>query len=278
MSNNRVIYFTSLLVALILLVTLNDKPAITGYATFAAREEARSVIDTFSKDNSFQFLGQGAQLCVVVEINNQTTYYYKITKFGDSADVEESYCADPGQDNVIVKFNSYDDLLAFNAGPAKFVTTRKNTGYYIFPSNNVQSGGDVSCSETFQKDYCVPLYYYLSKSDISKTGLVCCANYELTADEKAKMAELKKGTTESPLAFLSALGIGFNTTTIIIIIGIVLFVVIISALILVKPKNPLSDYVNSARIQGFADDDIRQALTDGGWDAKTVEDALKTKK
>ena len=80
MSNNKVIYFTSLLVALILIFTLNEKPSLTGFATFATNSEARAVIDTFSQDNSLKLLGQGSQLCAVVEIDNETTYYFNVAK------------------------------------------------------------------------------------------------------------------------------------------------------------------------------------------------------
>ena len=149
MSNNTVIYFTSVLVTLLLIFTLSDKPRIIGYATFATDAEAKTVIDIFANDNSIKMLGSGAQICAVVESGN-TTYYYQLSKSGEAVDVAEKYCADPGQDNLIVKFNSYDDLLEFNSNPADFVKNKINTGYYIFPSNYVQAGGDVSCSEAFQ--------------------------------------------------------------------------------------------------------------------------------
>ena len=166
-------------------------------------------------------------------------------------------------------------MLAFNSNPSAFIKEKQNTGYYIFPSNYVQIGGDVACSESFQKNYCVLLYYHLSKGEIAETTLVCCANYELTDEETAMINELKKGKIgilEAPLKFLT------TTTGIIVAIGLILFIVIISALIMVKPKNPLLDYVNSARTQGFSDEDIKQALMDGGWDEKSVMDALMVRK
>ena len=275
MSNNNVIYFTSLLVTFILLFTLSDKPAITGFATFASGSEVRNVVSQISSLDEFSLLKEGTQLCAVIEISNETAYYYKITKTGEIVSYEEKYCADPNQDNIIVKFNSYDSLLQFQANPADFVKTKKNTGYYVFPSNYVQQGGDVACSATFQKNYCPALYYDLKKSDMANLGLVCCANYELTADENAAIASLKKtkgGTLESPFTFL------FSTTGIIVVIGAILFIVVISALIMVKPKNPLVDYVASVRTQGYSDEDIKKALINSGWEQKTIDDALKIKK
>ncbi|MBW3022584.1 hypothetical protein KY308_00585 [Candidatus Woesearchaeota archaeon] len=273
MSKNHVIYLTSALVTLLFLFVLNENPAITGHATFATSPEVNAVLSTLSRDNSLLLLQDGAEICVVVEVDELSTYYFDLIKSGQSVSVQESYCADPLNDNLIFKFNSYDDLLEFNSDPVSFIQDKKNIGYYIFPSNYVITGGEVLCTPDFQKKYCVAPYYYFTESQLRTAGMDCCAGYELTAEDEARINELKgkQGILEIPLEFLK------STTGIIVMIGAAVFIVIIASLIMVKPKNPLEGYVSSVRSQGYADEDIKRALLDSGWDEKTIDDALKQK-
>ena len=261
--------FTFMIIALI----ANNGSLPTGYATFATQEQVRSQINSLSADSATQLLAPGTQICAVVEIDDSTTYYYKLTKTGDIMDVAEQYCADPAQDSVIIKFNSYDDLASASQNPKLFVTEKLNKGYYIFPSNYIPVGGaNVQCTSSFQEKYCVSLYKYFTSSEIAGTGLACCANYELTAEQKAKIQEIKTGKTgalESPMDFL------FSTTGIIIVIVVIIAIVIISSLVVMKPKNPLIEYVHSTRSQGYRDEDIKNSLLESGWDEKTISDALK---
>ncbi|MEM4337143.1 MAG: hypothetical protein QXG86_04010 [Candidatus Woesearchaeota archaeon] len=271
MVNNKIIYLNSFLVALLFLVIIHEKPTITTLATYATSPEVKSVIDVLAQDNSLKLLGEGAPICIVVEIDNQTTYYFNISRRDNFVSVEEKYCADPDQDNIIIKFNSYEDLLLLKSNPQKFIKEKRNKGYYIFPSNFVKEGGEVACDYQFQKNYCPPLYYHFNKREIAETTLVCCANYELTEEEKALIKSLKKeklGILEAPLEFIT------TPTGVILVTGGILFIIILTALIIIKPKNPLLDYVSSAKRQGFSEEQIKQALIEGGWDEATVNEAL----
>ena len=270
----RVLFLASLLFTLMIILLVSNTPSYTGYATFATSDEARAVIDIIAADNSLQLLGEGAQICIAVEISNETAYYYRLAKTAGSVDTAEIYCADPGQDNIIVKLNSYDDLLSVRSDPKAFAMEKKNTGYYIFPSNYVQAGGELQCTEAFQQNYCAPFYYYLTKSDLAGMDLACCANYDLTAEQKAKIDQLKTGKPKEtlfPAEFL------FSTTGVISAIAVIIAIVIVVSLLVTKPKNPLIDYVKSTRSQGYADEDIKNTLLGSGWDEKTIDGALKIK-
>jgi len=263
---------------MVLLVATNNI-SYTGYATFATSEEVRSAVNVASADNAFKMLGDGAQICIAVEIDDFITYYHRIVKAGALVDVQEIYCADPGQDNVIVKFNSFDDLLSARSSPETFFVEKKNTGYYFFPSNYVMPGGEVQCTQSFQQRYCPSIYYHLTKSQMAGAGLACCANYQLTAEQQKAINELKSG---KPSALASPFEFIFSTTGIIVSIIVIIFIVIVSSLIVMKPKakkplekNPLEDYVAQIREQGYRDEDIRNSLLQSGWPEETVEDALK---
>ncbi len=270
---NKIIFLITFLFALLFLLFINN-PTLTGHATFATKEEARAVVNVMSADNSLKLLGEGAQLCVVVEIDQNTTYYFSLTKTGSIVDIQERYCADPGKDNVIVKFNSYDDLLSARGNPETFFFERKNSGYYLFRSNYIEDGGNLKCTQSFQQRYCAPFYYYLDSNDLASENLICCANYQLTAQQQRQIENLKSGkesTLQSPMEFI------FSTTGLIIIISIIVLIIIITSLVVMKPKNPLSDYVHKVKSQGYDDDQIKDMLLQSGWDQQTIDDALKKK-
>ena len=183
---NKIVFATAFIFALMVLALANNNPAITGFATEVIstagaelKENIDATMQTLSLDKSANSLGEGAEICLVVE-TNRTTYYYKLTKTGDSALAEEKYCADQGQDNLIIKFNSYDDLLLAKSKPRRFIIEQQNTGYYIFPSNYVLQGGEINCNQDFQQKYCEALYRYLSSSEMKRIGLGCCASFAPT--------------------------------------------------------------------------------------------------
>ncbi len=270
----RVYFLISMLFTLMILALIGNNHMPTGYATFASPDQVQTALNVLSTDGSMELLAEGVEICAVVEISSETTYYYSIIKTGPTVDMAEEYCADPGQDNLIIKFNSFDDLLSASKNPKAFIAEKMNTGYYIFPSNYVSIGGESSCPASFQQNYCAALYVDFSKTEIADMGLACCANYELTAEQQAKVDEVKKGkagSLQSPMDFL------FSTTGIIIIIMVIIFIVIVSSLVVLKPKNPLVEYVHTTRMQGYADEDIKNSLVQSGWDEKTIDDALTKK-
>ena len=164
-----------LLFALMIVSLIYNNSPLTGFASYSGG--INDAIANLTSEQSFKLLGDGAFFCVVVETGNETTKYYEVAKYEGEAYVKESYCADPGQNNVIIKFNSYNDLLEAVQNPEKFIVEKRNTGYYIFPSNYVSYGGAAACSPSFQQKYCGALYAYFSSSEIGALGLPCCAQY-----------------------------------------------------------------------------------------------------
>ena len=178
-----------LLFTFMILALINSRPEISGFSTFATQENVSGLIKGMTLDRSFEFLSNGARICIVVEIDNQTIYYYNMTKFNDSAIINQFYCADPGQDNLILKFNSYDSLLEAKNYPKWFISQKRNIGYYIFPSNYISPGGQVNCTPQFQEKYCGALYAFFRKSsDIAGLALPCCANYRFIPRTPAGLA------------------------------------------------------------------------------------------
>jgi len=190
-----------------------SSPSITGFASMPTYDNVSSIILGFANDKSFEYLGDKALFCIIVEMDNQTTYYYEFVKYNEEPYIKESYCASPSENRVIVKFNSYDDLMEFKNSPKQFITEKRNSGYYIFPSNYVKTGGDVKCIPPFQQRYCGALYNYFKSSELSAMGLSCCASYPFTP---------------TGMAFILGDFIKSSAIFLIILIVIILFLIIIS--------------------------------------------------
>ncbi|MBW3022768.1 hypothetical protein KY308_01555 [Candidatus Woesearchaeota archaeon] len=182
----RIFFLVSFIFALMILALINSNPSITGSATDVIltagaeiKQEVDAVMSTLQFDKPVDYLAEGAEICFVVEVNN-TRYYYNLVKTHEGADVQNVFCADPDKNNIIIKFNSYEDLLEAKSKPRWFIIEKRNVGYYILPSNYVKQGGEVVCSPDFQQKYCGALYKYLGSSEISAIGLPCCASYRFT--------------------------------------------------------------------------------------------------
>ena len=178
---NKTIFATAFIIMFMILVLAHNKPSISGFATEVItsseaqfREGIYSTVNAISLDESLKYLGEGADVCMIVE-TNKTTYAYQLLQKGDSVLVNEGYCGDLGENNVIIKFNSYEELLSAKARPRRFMFEQQNIGYYIFPSNYVMRGGEIQCSAEFQDKYCVAASLYLSSSEMKRIGLGCCA-------------------------------------------------------------------------------------------------------
>lgn len=258
---------------LMIILVLNNGINYTGFATFASETQVGAAISDLTSNTALGLLGDNAKICIVTEMDDLTTYYHNIVNSGILS-VQNEYCADPGQDNVIIKFNSYDDLVEAGANPKTFILEKQNTGYYTFPSNYIQTGGSPQCTQSFQQKYCGPFFYYFTKTELSKMDLACCANYELSPEQEATL-NLLKG--KKPVNLNTITEFLFSTTGVIIaIIGIV-FIIVIASLVMIKPKNPLSDYVKNTRAQGYDDEQIKELLRQSGWDDKVISGAFKKK-
>ncbi len=153
---------------------------MTGYSVHENYEDSESIIKSFGSHRAFEYLGEGAIICFVVEEENRTSYY-EFAKFGDEALIEERYCADNLQNNIIIKFNSREALVAAAENPNSFIKNQRNIGYYILPSNYVRIGGQLECTPEFQQRYCGAMYgIFGSDKDIAILPLPCCANYRFT--------------------------------------------------------------------------------------------------
>ena len=181
-----ILFLLAFLFSIMALSLLNNHPHISGFATEVIsteraefKEEMDAVVSTLRFEKSLKYLGENSDICIVIEEQNRT-YSYDMKKINDSVDISEAYCAAPNQNNVIIKFNSYKDLLDSKSKPRWFIKERRNTGYYIFPSNYVLQGGEINCTADFQQKYCGVLYSYLSSSEMSSMGLGCCASHIFT--------------------------------------------------------------------------------------------------
>lgn len=275
----RVLMLVVLIAVLLAGAFLNEtrRPVITGYAVKSA-SDVQIEMEIIAADNSLKMLGDGAQLCAVVEIDKNNTYYYGFTKTPTTVDVKNQYCADAKENNVIVKFNSYDELESFRSDPAGYLQSKANTGYYFFPSANIAKGGAVNCNADFQAKYCGVAYYYLTQDQMRSAQLNCCADYSLSSDMKNRLVQLKTGASpvlQSPFDFLTSLqGLAAIGALVVVIIGTSAF------LVLRKPKQAgvapeLDHYITTSLQQGFTPEQIKRELLETGWEEKTIDDAMQ---
>jgi len=268
------IIIASLIPLLLITVAIfNEYLGYVGYVTLPIRSAEDVLIDVkvMSADNSLKLLSNGTKICVVIEIDNTTTYYYELTKTDSLIETTYKYCADPNQNNVIIKFNSYDSFSRFKENPKDFIIKSQNIDYYVFPSNYVSQGGKINCNPDFQERYCGALYYYFSTEEMRKIGLDCCAEYSLP-EEKINLINQLKGEKqplkEKPFIF-SGIGIAIS-------IAVIVLLVVISSVLLRKPKiePALKDYIENSISQGYSEEQIKKALVDAGWNEKDVDFAI----
>ena len=176
----RLFIFSLILIAFLMSALIYSNMAVTGYASYPAKPSESEISSMLVSVKSFSYLGEGAVACILVQMDSNTIYHYEISKKEGRPSVADFYCGDPGQDNVIIKINSYDDWTALRENPKLFMVEKRNTGYYIFPSNYVMQGGDVKCSADFQQKYCGALYAYFTSSQLSALGAPCCASFTPT--------------------------------------------------------------------------------------------------
>jgi len=163
------------IVAAVFLLTKNIP--IAGSA-FISPEKVGLVVKDMASSKALGLLGENSSICLVVETDKSATYYFSIAKGENSPIIKNEYCADPGQDNVIIKMNSFDSLLEARHNPKWFAINRRNTGYYMFPSNYVMKGGEINCTAKFQMNYCEALQEILEPEEMSGLQLQCCAEYK----------------------------------------------------------------------------------------------------
>lgn len=262
---------------LIISAFFNEYLSHTGYVVDVPPRSPDDVlvdIKIMAADNALKLLDTGTTICVVVEMNNETTYYYELTKTDSLVDVSYKYCAEPGQDNIIIKFNSYGALQRFKESPKNFIKEMQNIDYYIFPSNYVAPGGAVNCNLDFQSKYCGASLYYFSSDELREIKLDCCADYSLSLEKERLMKQLKlgKAAIEEKPFFLTGIGI----TVIVLALLAMILIGGISAAMIRKPKiePALKDYIENLLLQGYPEEQIKQALLDVGWEEKKVDLAV----
>ncbi len=258
-------------IALIILNLYNPNSSITGNVVRPS-SDVQVDLQVIASGDAFKVLGSGAKICTVIEMDANTTYYYELVKNNGAFTPEFKYCADPSNNAIIIKFNSYENFESFKSDPASFLANQRNTGYYLFPSKYVQSGGTISCDAEFQQMYCGAAYFEWSKEQMRSVQLGCCADYALPADVENEIETLKTGTVQKPATLI-------NLTNLIITIALLAVFVILVIFLLTKKKQPkinteLKLYVDNSRGQGYTDDQIKESLVQSGWQGNDIDKAL----
>lgn len=173
---NKLISLFSFLLIFMIIGLLHNNILYTGHATLEDNRTAEQVMNDFASHKAFKMLGNNALFCIVIQ-NGTERDYFVVAKHEGEMLIKKEYCADPGKDNVIVKFNSYQDFYEAASDPKDFIINKRNTGYYIFPSNYVLPGGEVQCKYYFQMGYCRGLHGLFDGREISALGLPCCADF-----------------------------------------------------------------------------------------------------
>ncbi len=262
--------YSGLLLLLLTLGLLHYKAGITGYATADPATIKEQVKDFASKLAPAQLVDNGNG-CIIIPING-AELSYDLAKSGATVNIIENCNANLSSYDIVIRFLSYDAFLKSYQDPAGDFAKRHAVDYYFLPSKAIQTGGAFNCNDEFKNKYCAVPYLYFSQTEL-ETVNSCCANYALTATQKARVEQLKpRGFFEANALILSVLFA--------VILAIVIFSLVLTKKMKKKSKetekvDELKNYVSGMLARGYTPIDIKKSLANAGWTLQQIEEAFK---
>lgn len=305
---NKKIFDWLMLISLALLLLapffiFND---ITGKAVLnKTKGEIKSDLYDFANELPITKLaGIGSQICVIVDVDNETSYTFSIDKNRDGITISEPFgwdCGGEYEEDLIIKYLSIADFYEHINEPTceRFKTTGAGEDFYYLPSRFVIRGGDPVCNNEFNKKYCAAVNYCLSKDEMTAGKLDCCLDIQLSELQKSIVANAKNGIfptadeltrleEEAVSQIKKPSAIGFGS---LIWIGLIAIVLIMgsASLLMLKSKSKekisltdehkkqLAEYVEKTKAQGFNEEQIKQTLLQQGWPEDSINEVIGAK-
>ncbi len=131
-----------------------------------------------------KYAGDGAEVCLLIDVGNNEVYSYQIYKnqgrIEVTPDIYSRYCSNDinnkGSEDLVIKYVDYDSFIDHYNNPTceKFITGGNGEDFYYLESEFVKSGGMPVCNELFRERYCSAVAQCISKRDMHIRGLDCC--------------------------------------------------------------------------------------------------------
>ena len=272
----------------VLYLSLKTGTSFTGNAVYAA-DEATATLE--SALNGALFLNGVNTVSACFIISGDEEHVLKAQKDGGDFTVSESSTSCTGREDIILKFNNYDDFVAtisdFSVNNLK--AGMGGNRFYILPSSHVESGGNVICDATFKANYCDTLTFFGSAEELISGDLSCCMD-TLTKDQQKLLAEhLASGLYQNEQPQVeSPSSTGLSTYLFSAIIGMLALLGIAAVVLHMTKKTPvpppapdprivqLKNYVGKAMAAGYTRDQLYTYLKQQGWQDQILVNVFQT--
>ncbi|MBI5398507.1 hypothetical protein HZB03_03515 [Candidatus Woesearchaeota archaeon] len=188
-ASNAIIHFIFLLLVLLAIGYVIKHTALDGLTGSATYDPTTAQTQLETALSSAQFLSQipDARFCVAITTPEAIESFF-VEKTGPTYKVMKSaaeYCGGPAFADFTIKYNSYDDFVAFAEDPslANALAGIDGGAYQILPSRYVEAGGNVICNQQFKSTFCSALTTMATPEELIKGDLSCCMD-TLTKDQQ----------------------------------------------------------------------------------------------
>ncbi|MBU0461093.1 MAG: hypothetical protein KJ574_00760 [Nanoarchaeota archaeon] len=279
---------------------------ITGYAVYDSTE-AKQKIETAFSGASFMNAISNANFCIQIK-DNDTEHVFKVRKTPTGISIANSYdyCDGQLQEDVIVKFASYDafaelmdDFTIFN-----IVVGMNSFKYQILDSRIIKPGGDVVCDDAFKAKFCNAVSQFGTPEELIEGDLYCCLDAMTNAQRNLLEQHLRdtgfqneiQPVSETPSAgFLSSYYF-YAILGVLVLLGVSVFIFrrrpgakisapagaapsippSAAAPPIAPPEDPritaLREYVAGTLNAGYSPEQVYQALLQQGWGQDVLND------
>jgi len=257
----------------------------TGHVVFQIGDEEGledKVKDFVNRMPLTRYAGDGAQVCLLIDIGNNEVYSFQIFKDSGVIDVSHSpfsrYCSNDinniGGEDFVIKYVDYGSFIDHYNDPTceKFIRGGGGKDFYYLPSEFIMDGGIPVCNDLFRERYCNAVAQCITNREMHIRGLDCCIE--------------RKGIYALPSFF-------WDVKMLIAAIGVLLLLVVLTGGLvfhkikvakeaektkkekLIRGQKELEMYIKDTKCQGFDRETIEEHLLSIGWKKEDIDKAFE---
>jgi hypothetical protein len=257
----------------------------TGNIVFQIGDEATledKVGEFANKMPLTRYAGDGAHICLLIDVGNNEVYSFQIFKNNGNIEVTPSpysrYCENDvnntGSEDFVIKYVDYDSFIDNYENPTcdKFVNNGNGEDFYYLQSEFMKPGGIPVCNDLFRERYCSAVAQCISNREMHLKGLDCCIE--------------RKGIYALPSFF-------WDIKILVITAGVLLILIVLTGGLVVhkltklrelektrkemlsKGQKQLEKYVKDTKDQGFRREMVEKHLLSLGWKKEDIDKAFE---
>lgn len=292
-----------LVIALTILYTFSaGYNKLTGYAvlneTSSTPGSYEGKIEGMLNSMPYVSVLSNTSICIVINQGNESASYH-VDKKPAAVNVTKSddECGGSYSQDFLIFFKSKEIFEGYATEPSckKFVEGI-GVDYEVFPSKNIEQGGNILCTPEFVDRFCTSFSQCVPEDDMIKADMSCCITHELTEEQKvllkqhlasgryidetgADLAGVKLPDEGGIKEFLTG-GNGILRWVLYIVIviaiaagGLFYFMKVRGVTTEEKAEGhpQLHDYFQQTLEQGYSFSQIKQALMEQGWPEDTID-------